>query len=119
MIEEKYLNYWVVLADDGKVDTGDISTIYGLDYNQCTQCIDALLEMAQDVINDNDIPSDTLSVEFKVTNFEWFEGQMTFPETGQWDFAPGWEFDMEITGCFSSDQIESNKKALEDLSQRA
>lgn len=97
MSEESYLNYWVILHD-GTVDVGSISTIHGLDYNQCCQCEDSLLEQAGEIIEDSDIPTDAEIVNFRVNDFCWFEGQMSFPETGQWDFPPEWHFDMKITG---------------------
>ena len=35
---------------------------------------------------------------FKAWNFSWFDGQQTFPETGQYDIAPGVEMEMVFTG---------------------
>jgi hypothetical protein len=36
------------------------------------------------------------TVNFLVTNMSRNEGQMSFPETGQWDFPPYIEMDIEV-----------------------
>lgn len=35
-------------------------------------------------------------VNYLISNMVHQDGQMSFPETGQWDFPPYWEFDFKI-----------------------
>jgi len=86
-----------ILFDDHKIDEecSGIGMVYGVHMGHVEQ----IFEEAIRDINVNNIEIDlsgTGCVNFEINNITYCEGQMTFPETGQWDFPPHWEFDFKV-----------------------
>ena len=86
--------FWAVLTDGELEDEMyGIGIINGLHYNQ----IDELHNDLKDYIIDlkDDYPLNCI-IDFLATNISYNEGQMSFPETGQWDFPPHYEMDIQV-----------------------
>lgn len=86
-----------LLFDDGKIDEecSGIGMIWGVHAGN----IEEILEEFIKNIKEGDIEIDLSGVgcvNFEINNIFHCEGQMTFPETCQWDFPPYWEFDFKI-----------------------
>ena len=86
--------FWAVLTDG---ELGDemygIGIINGLHYSQ----LDDIHKELKDYIIDlkDDYPPNCI-IDFLATNISYSEGQMSFPETGQWDFPPHYEMDIQV-----------------------
>jgi len=86
---------------EGPADSEDeygIGVVNGLSYDMITDAKKDIFESMQCELNEISIPSGAFSAEFTATEFSHEEGQMTFPETGQWDFAPHWEMKLKLNG---------------------
>lgn len=101
-MNEARIEGWLMYID-GKIDRecSGAGMIYGVHYGQVEQIIDEAVEYFSDYFAD-DLPEDyEISgngiIDFEIKNISYFDGQMSFPETGQWDIAPHWEFDAKIT----------------------
>lgn len=57
----------------------------------------------------DDLPL-SCSVDFLATNISRNEGQMSFPETGQWDFPPHIEMDIEVINIDDHSKDEAQAK---------
>lgn len=92
------LTCWAMLIN-GKLeeDMYGIGLINGVYYNDLDEIHNSLKESIECYLVDiiDDLPLNC-SVDFLVTNMRHNEGQMSFPETGQWDFCPYIEMDLEI-----------------------
>lgn len=73
-----------------------IGEVHGLDFHLVEQFYknDDLIHSLQEL--EIEWEDENQPVEIKVHSLSWFEGQMSFPETNQWDFPPSWEFELEI-----------------------
>ena len=78
-------------------ETMGLGKINGVQFQTCCDLLEN--DLIKDAIEDTDFKAEKRDgvVEFVITNLKWDKGQMSFPETGQWDFPPHWEFDIEIT----------------------
>ncbi len=95
----EYIEAWAVLDCSGKFshrDEAGIGIVHGVDYGQVEYMLDEVISYMEDA--DFDAPKGADIVSFRLENFSHQEGQMTFPETGQWDFPPHWEMDIEVIG---------------------
>lgn len=89
----------LVWYEDGEVSKDGMSymtLVNGLEY----LILDDLFEEALSYFTEEGIldfePPRSGCVTFKATNIHYDKGQMTFPETGQWDYCPHWEMDIEV-----------------------
>ena len=90
----------IVWYDDGKSnpdpDMSFMTVVNGLQYLQLEDMFKgALSYFTDDGLLDLEPPKSGY-VTFKATNISYDKGQMTFPETGQWDFCPYWEMDIQV-----------------------
>lgn len=88
---------YVMFNEDGSIDkeSSGIKDIYGL---HCGS-LDEVLNSALGYFADNLVEIEPIKggcVTFTAKNVVHQDGQMTFPETGQWDFPPYWEMDISI-----------------------
>lgn len=92
-------NGWVSFDADGNIeqDMSGIGYIYGLHYNSVEDIFKNTLAYFEEGILEGFTPKKNSIVEFNAINILYQEGQMSFPETCQWDFPPHWEMDIEIT----------------------
>lgn len=86
---------WGLFNSEGIFHKDEIGLglINGVNFESCCQ----LLEELKDGLEDFFTPEKKVEglIEFKITNLSWDDGQMTFPETGQWDYPPHWEYDID------------------------
>lgn len=95
---EKYIETWALL-ENGKLSHPDemgISMIYGFG-------LDEIESMKSNIFEEMECaefvaPDDATSIRFRIGNFAHQAGQMSFPETGQWDFPPHWEMECVVIG---------------------
>lgn len=92
---------WLMYSD-GVIerDSTSVGMIYGVHYGSIDQILNELVRDFN-AFFDGQLPEDydfdgNGCIEFEITNISYNEGQMSFPETGQWDFAPHYEFDAKI-----------------------
>ena len=92
----------------GMINGIEQSVIFGADEDT--------FETLEALLTDREIPSGVTGVVVTVSKFHFEEGQMTFPETGQWDIAPYWEMDMAIKHfeIATDDGIELVEALLEE-----
>jgi hypothetical protein len=95
-MKDKSFTGWLVY-DDGVIDKScsGIGYIYGLHCSDLDGVFDAVVRYFED----GDFEFEAIehgSVDFIATNVIHQDGQMSFPETGQWDFPPHWEMDIEV-----------------------
>jgi len=101
---EAWFDAWAILDNgelngelSGREETG-IGSIHGVEFEWVREIYDngeLWCYMEQVEI---DPPANAIVVNFKVSNLSAQEGQMSFPETGQWDFPPHTEMDIEVIG---------------------
>jgi len=87
-----------IYIQDGKIckDTSGIGYIFGLHSSEIESvCKEAIFYFEDELVEFE--KSDNCCVDFIAKNITHQEGQMTFPETGQWDFPPHYEMDITIT----------------------
>jgi len=92
------------IIEDGKISPHEDELCVGLIHNVEWLVVTKILEDLENLhesISEIKLPPvkkpDTrISATFKVFNIQHVEGQMSFPETGQWDFLPHWEYDVEL-----------------------
>lgn len=82
-------------------DVSGAGMIYGVHAGAIDNILNELIDNFGDYFdgqmqNDCEL-TESGCIDFKLENIHWNEGQMSFPETGQWDFAPHWEFNAKIT----------------------
>jgi hypothetical protein len=99
---ESKIEGWIMYSD-GVIDKdcSGAGMIYGVRYFAVAQIIDELIKYFGDYFSD-EFPEDyelngNGCISFELTNISFFEGQISFPESGQWDIAPHWEFYAKIT----------------------
>lgn len=96
-----YFEAWAILVD-GKInpdfddDEFGIGLVHDLNFGDLQYAMRDLFDYMLDM--DITPPDGAYCVNFRVTNLSHESGQMSFPETGQWDFPPHWEMDVEIIG---------------------
>lgn len=97
-MKEGYIEFSAIIAD-GKLDVVGIGMIYGVHAN-AVEYIEKDIESDDfaDYLKLDQSPKDCI-INGKLKNISYFEGQQTFPETCQWDIAPGWQYDVEITSA--------------------
>ena len=108
-----------VTVDDGEVNFDNLSKddlviglINGVEFHQVINMESDLYESAVEEIPDK-LPDDAISIKFIASGFCHQEGQMTFPETGQWDFPPYWEVHIQLDGY---DVIDGDKIVFKEVS---
>ncbi len=78
-------------------DCISIGIINGLSLSSVLKIQETLDDL---ILNDFDVDCldefGAFEVNFIAENVSYCEGQMTFPETGQWDFEPHYEMDLRI-----------------------
>ena len=92
------LNSWIIINKDGSTETGGTGMINGVDFNQVCQMEGNIYEEMENILEDIKIPKDAIGASFLMSDFVHEEGQMTFPETGQWDFPPHWTMEGILLG---------------------
>jgi len=96
-----HLEYWAPIHD-GKLtahrEECSVGMINGIEQGVIFGAEDDLFESLEALLEGKEIPEKAFGVSVIVSNFCHEDGQMTFPETGQWDFPPYWEMDMKIKG---------------------
>jgi len=89
--------FWAILeCHELKEDMWGIGIINGLHYSELDEIHDALKE---EILESFDVEKDfppNCSIDFIAKNVSHQEGQMSFPETGQWDFPPHYEMDISV-----------------------
>jgi hypothetical protein len=88
---------YIIFNDDGSIDKecSGMMDIYGL---HCGS-LDEILEAAISYFEGGDIDIEPIMggyLTFTAQKVTHQDGQMTFPETGQWDFPPHWEMDISV-----------------------
>ena len=90
----------IVWYDDGEAnpdpDMSFMTIVNGLNYGELDDMFKSALIYFIDEIVEGLEPPKSGCVTFRATNISYDEGQMTFPETGQWDFCPYWEMDIQV-----------------------
>ena len=91
---------WILVENGKPLDTdySGISSAIGLNPGECDDIHRDLWVSMHDTVLEKTFPPGTLCVNFVASNLVHQEGQMSLPETGQWDFLPYWEHDIEMTG---------------------
>lgn len=104
--ESKLCGY--IFYSDGKIDRDCSSAgmLYGVHYGQVEELLENLFDNFYDhgtdyfeglAADDEEVRlTGNGCIDFELTNLSWFDGQMSFPETCQWDIAPHWEFDFKV-----------------------
>jgi len=89
--------FWAILEDhELKEDMWGIGIINGLHYSELDEIHDELKDYIIDQFDvKNEFPPNC-SIDFLAENVTHEEGQMSFPETGQWDFPPHYEMDISV-----------------------
>lgn len=81
-------------------DMSGVGMLYNVHYNTVEAIVENVFkcpeDFLEDILGDEGKFVGSGYIDFELTNLEWDRGQMTFPETGQWDFAPHWEFDFNV-----------------------
>ena len=75
-----------------------IGMVNNIDFQILCEIQSTLTDTLMDCGFAEPLPGNAICAHFVLTNFKYQEGQQTFPETGQWDFPPHWEMDIELTG---------------------
>ena len=91
------LEGWGLFSKHGLFHKDEIGLgiINGVNFEVCCQLLEELKDSLEDFFKPEEEKEGL--IEFTISNLSWDDGQMTFPETGQWDFPPHWEYDIEIT----------------------
>ena len=93
-MSDGYVDAWV-LVQEGRIDGS--CTVFGnvhdLNWTMLDQAYEDICESLSEMDGQ---PPNAVAVNVRLSNFYHHEGQQSFPETGQWDFLPYWEFDVEI-----------------------
>ena len=95
--DRRWFKAWAIIGDDGELlsrEERGIGVIYGMDQAEIDDLIGDLWGGIEEM--DLDVPCGAHCAEFIVKNPVHQEGQMSFPETGQWDFPPHWEMDIKV-----------------------
>ncbi len=81
-----------------------IGDVYGVEYELCREILERELSpyLQEAFINP---PKEAHTAIFRFSKFSHQEGQMSFPETGQWDFPPHWEMEVEVIGYMVEDKL--------------
>lgn len=90
--------------ENGKLDKecSGVGMIYKAYYGTIESILKDLYYAYSDYIDDEETLDKILEykggviVDYLISNMVHQDGQMTFPETGQWDFPPYWELDFKI-----------------------
>ena len=85
-----------VMTSGGDSGLCDIGMINGVKFCVAWAIHEQLQNDISDFICDEDMQGARL-IEFTLSNISFNEGQMSFPETGQWDFPPHFEFVFTVT----------------------
>ena len=98
-MEDKSFTGWLMYDDDGTIDRScsGMGYVYGLHCGELEDILDAAISYFED----GDFEFEGIKfgmVDFIATKVIKQDGQMSFPETGQWDFPPHWEMDIRVTG---------------------
>lgn len=93
-----------IMYSDGVIDRDCSSAgiIYGVHYGQVESILDEIVNNFNEWFSDEIGESEGFlagngMIEFNIIKIHWDSGQQTFPETGQWDYLPHWDFDIELT----------------------
>jgi len=92
----KSFDFWVQL-DGHKIadEMYGIGIINGLHFAEIDQFHDELKDMFEDNFEYEDFPPHC-TIDLVANNVVFQEGQMSLPETGQWDFPPHYEMDISV-----------------------
>jgi len=94
-MSEGTIDGWV-MTSGVYTDLCDIGMINGVKFCDAWAIHEQLQNDIYDFICDEDMQGDRL-IEFTLSNISFNDGQMSFPETGQWDFPPHFEFVFTVT----------------------
>ena len=86
---------WLMLTND-VVEYLHVGMIIGVEFNVASTINDQLVNDITDYLCDEDTSGCRL-IKFTISNISFNNGQMSHPETGQWDFLPHFEFDLTVT----------------------
>ncbi len=100
-MSESKLCGWIWYTN-GEIDR-DMSSagmLYGVHYAQVEDILEDLYDNFYDYGSDH-LNGEELAgngcIDFELTDLSWDEGEMSSPEECQWDIAPHWEFDFNVT----------------------
>jgi len=86
--------FWATLVDhELRDEMYGIGIIYGIHSSEFDQIHEELKDYIREIIEDFP-PNCTINGMAKNVTYE--EGQMSFPETGQWDFPPHYDMDISV-----------------------
>ena len=96
-MEDKSFTGWL-MYEGGVIDKScsGMGYVYGL---HCGE-LDDIFKAALSYFEDGDFEFEEIEfgmVDFTATKVVHQDGQMSFPETGQWDFPPHWEMNITVT----------------------
>lgn len=106
----------VIENEDG---VADIGMVHGsMHYHDIGRIFDEVLEDDRffDALEGHDLMGEGI-VGFEITNISWDDGQMTFPETGQWDYPPHWEYGVTIVEIERFPEYEESPETINDNSE--
>lgn len=90
--------FWVIITDhkveDCHFGMGVINGLHAAEIDQIEVELKEIFDADFDI--DCDFPANC-AVDLVAENITYEQGQMSFPETGQWDFPPHYEIDMRVT----------------------
>ncbi len=94
-LRNPWLEVWFPVFD-GEIDIGAmvVTMINQMDEPMMSGILVDIEGYAEEA--EINIPAETFGVKFKATKFSHHQGQMSFPETCQWDFPPHWEMDFNL-----------------------
>ncbi len=101
MNDGKYFDAWAIIYDGKVTESKDeigIGVVSGYTFQVMADLLDSGELYEAMCLDEIEIPDGAIAINFRGTNLYREEGQMTFPETGQWDFPPYWMFDLKVTG---------------------
>ena len=109
---ESYIIIWlnelsldmIVVMYGNNVKLNDV--YYGLLEDQ------GFIDSIEQFLIDEELSLDGNGLELKISSLIKQEGQMSFPETGQYDFSPYWECDIELHKDCSNQLKEQGDETL-------
>ena len=85
-----------ILTNNGEVDLVGLGIVNGVTLGVASAIYEQLNDEVVDHLEGVNIDGDRV-LDFTLSNISFMDGQMSFPETGQWDFPPYFEFDLTVT----------------------
>lgn len=104
-----YVEGCLWISAGGTIDWACLGMVYGV-HSGCLEALESqVYKYYSDFVDTEELDENLdYEINFVLSNIHWDEGQMTFPETGQWDFAPSWQFDFKEVSRVAHDCSEKD-----------